>query len=73
MARNLEVPRPSKARRRFFPGGVNSPVRAFARSAATRRSWFAAKARMSGTPTATSISTMSARGDRSFLAMPCPM
>ena len=46
------------------PGGVNSPVRAFRRSAAPRGSWSAARAHTCATPTATTTSTWSPRGVR---------
>ena len=47
-----------------LPGGVNSPVRAMRRSAATRSSSSAPRAPRSSTSTATPTSTTSARGAR---------
>ncbi len=60
----------SRRARRLIPGGVNSPVRAFRRSAASRTSWRAPRAAACGTRTATSTSTTSAPGGRCSSATP---
>ena len=54
--------------KRFIPGGVNSPVRAFRAWAASRSSSIAPTARTSGTSTGMNTSTTSARGARRFSA-----
>ena len=65
MARSLEQSRALQKRaEQLIPGGVNSPVRAFRSVGSDPPFLVAAKARTSGTPTATATLTMSARGGR---------